>query len=82
MVDDCKVNLPSPRGHAVLPNMRHHGRIPTCGMILQYNLQQEEVVRNLFHIITKRVRMEGFVVFDYFSEYFVMLVHLCGLTAY
>ncbi|KAL6642405.1 hypothetical protein ACP70R_020586 [Stipagrostis hirtigluma subsp. patula] len=54
---------------AVLLNMRLHGRIPVCGMISQYNLERPEGVRNLFWVVAKRVRMEGFVSFDYFGEY-------------
>nr|ACG45753.1 NADP-dependent oxidoreductase P2 [Zea mays] len=54
---------------AVLPNMRIHGRIPTCGMISQYNLEEPEGVHNLFEIIAKRLRMEGFMVFDYYGQY-------------
>uniref|UniRef100_A0A0D9XXX2 Enoyl reductase (ER) domain-containing protein n=1 Tax=Leersia perrieri TaxID=77586 RepID=A0A0D9XXX2_9ORYZ len=52
---------------AVLPNMRLNGRIAACGMISQYNLEQPDGVRNLFYIITRRLRMEGFVVFDYYT---------------
>lgn len=54
---------------AVLMNMRLHGRIPVCGMISQYNLQQPEGVHNLFNLIAKRLRMEGFLVFDYYHLY-------------
>ena len=54
---------------AVLVNMRLHGRIAVCGMISQYNLEQPEGVHNLFCLITKRVRMEGFLVFDYYHLY-------------
>ncbi|XP_058101932.1 2-alkenal reductase (NADP(+)-dependent)-like isoform X4 [Magnolia sinica] len=54
---------------AVLLNMRLHGRIAACGMISQYNLEKPEGVHNLFCLITKRIRMEGFLVFDYYHLY-------------
>ncbi|RWR96737.1 2-alkenal reductase NADP+-dependent [Cinnamomum micranthum f. kanehirae] len=54
---------------AVLLNMRVHGRIAACGMISQYNLEQPEGIHNLFCLITKRIRMEGFLVSDYMHLY-------------
>ncbi|THG15205.1 hypothetical protein TEA_009978 [Camellia sinensis var. sinensis] len=43
--------------------------IELCGMISQYNFEQPEGVHNLLCLITKRVRMEGFIVFDYYHMY-------------
>ncbi|XP_077225305.1 2-alkenal reductase (NADP(+)-dependent)-like [Tasmannia lanceolata] len=62
---------------AVLPNMREHGRIAVCGMISQYNLEKPEGVHNLFSIVVKRVRMEGFMVFEHYHLYpqFLELTH-------
>lgn len=54
---------------AVLKNMRLHGRIAVCGMISQYNLEHSEGVHNLFQLVAKRIRMQGFLIFDYYDMY-------------
>ncbi len=54
---------------AALLNMRLHGRIPVCGMISQYNLDEPQGVKNLPSIIYKRVRIQGFTVMDYYHLY-------------
>ncbi|CAI9108404.1 OLC1v1007986C1 [Oldenlandia corymbosa var. corymbosa] len=54
---------------AVLLNMNNHGRIAACGMISQYNREEPEGAQNLFCVVTKRIRMEGFLVFDYYDQY-------------
>ncbi|KAL0432859.1 UNVERIFIED_CONTAM: 2-alkenal reductase (NADP(+)-dependent) [Sesamum latifolium] len=54
---------------AVLLNMRLHGRVSACGMISQYDVEELEGVKNMFNIVTKRIRMEGFLVSDYYHLY-------------
>lgn len=54
---------------AVLLNMRLNSRIVVCGMSAEHNLKEPEGVQNLRLIVHKRIRMQGFVVFDYFPQY-------------
>jgi NADPH-dependent curcumin reductase CurA len=49
--------------------MRHSGRVAVCGMISQYNLQEPEGLRNLFCIVPKAIRVEGFNVGGWFHVY-------------
>ncbi|KAK1315402.1 NADP-dependent alkenal double bond reductase P2 [Acorus calamus] len=46
-------------------DMRDHGRIAVCGLISQYNLIKQDSVHNLFCLITKRIRMQGFTEPDF-----------------
>ena len=55
---------------AVFTCLNVHARIAVCGQISQYNLEKPETgPRNLFHLIIKRARVEGFLVFDFLEHY-------------
>jgi NADPH-dependent curcumin reductase CurA len=51
---------------AAIDHMNPFGRIIACGMISQYNAApaQQYGVRNLMQVVTKRLRMQGFIVMD------------------
>ena len=55
---------------ATIGRMNDFGRIVVCGMISLYNdTTPRPGPGNLFQIITKRLRVEGFLVFDHWEEY-------------
>lgn len=49
----------------LLNHMNTHGRVVACGMISQYNTQDQYGVRNLVVVVGKRLRMQGFIVSDH-----------------
>jgi len=51
---------------AILPLMRLHGRIAVCGMIGQYNDADHPYgVKTLWQLVVNRIRMQGFITYDY-----------------
>ncbi len=51
---------------AALGALRQRGRVVACGAISQYNATELPAgPRNLFLVVTKRLRMEGFIVSDH-----------------
>ncbi|KAF7840172.1 2-alkenal reductase (NADP(+)-dependent) [Senna tora] len=54
---------------AALLNMRIHGRIGVCGMVSQQSLSKPKGIHNLFSLISKRIKMEGFLQSDYLHLY-------------
>ena len=55
---------------AALANMVTHGRIISCGMIAVYNATEPPPApRNLFQIVGKRLKIQGFIVRDHQEHY-------------
>ncbi|XP_031118397.1 2-alkenal reductase (NADP(+)-dependent) isoform X2 [Ipomoea triloba] len=61
----------------VLLNMRLHGRIAICGVVSQQTMTYPHY--NLFNLITKRVRMKGFLQSDYLHLFPKFLEHVTSL---
>ncbi len=51
---------------AILPLMRLHGRVAVCGMVGQYNDADHPYgVKTLWQLVVNRVRMQGFITYDF-----------------
>ena len=68
---DCYFdNVGGPISDAALLNVNERARIAVCGQISQYCNEKPEMGPRLqFQLIVKRVRMEGFLVFDFAKKY-------------
>ena len=54
---------------AVLLHCNKDARIPVCGMISQYNLDNQEPLYNMMQIISRRIRIQGFIMSDDMAKY-------------
>jgi NADPH-dependent curcumin reductase CurA len=55
---------------AALEEMKDFGRVVACGMISGYNdAVRPPGPRNIFRIVTKRLRMQGFIVIDFLPRF-------------
>lgn len=52
-----------------LSRAKVHSRFVICGAISQYNVAKPEGPKNYLMIISMRIRMQGFIVMDYTSEF-------------
>ena len=67
---------------AAIGALRLHGRIVACGAISRYNATEAlPGPRNLFLVVTKRLRMQGFIVFDHNDRYPAFLAEVAPLVA-
>jgi NADPH-dependent curcumin reductase CurA len=63
-------NVGGPLLETVIGHMALHGRIGLCGMISTYNAEQRPPgPSNLFDLVIRRVRMEGFLIMDYAARF-------------
>ncbi|KAK7272895.1 hypothetical protein RIF29_13937 [Crotalaria pallida] len=63
---------------AALLNMRIHGRIAVCGMVSQQSLSTPIGIYNLLNLITRRIKMQGFLQSDYLHLYPRFLEHVAS----
>jgi NADPH-dependent curcumin reductase CurA len=56
---------------AAIGSMKQHGRIVICGQLADYNAEPEQRygTRRVHEFIGRRLRMQGFVVFDFADRY-------------
>lgn len=52
-----------------LARAKPHARFVMCGGVSQYNSKDVQGPKNYLSIVSMRIRMEGFIVFDYAKEY-------------
>jgi NADPH-dependent curcumin reductase CurA len=53
----------------VLPRMNPFSRLPVCGLISQYNATEAYGVKNFRCILVNRIKVQGFIVFDFAERY-------------
>lgn len=53
---------------AAIDNLAKNARIAICGMISQYNTPDERGIRNLWNLLVKEARIEGFLVSSWFGS--------------
>jgi len=55
---------------AAIGSLRTRGRVVACGSIARYNdAEPSSGPRNLFMVVTKRLRIEGFIISDHFDRF-------------
>ena len=75
-------NVGGPQLEAALGALRPFGRVIACGQIAAYNDERPEPgPRNLFLVVTKRLRLEGFIVSDHWGRFPEFLAEVAPLVA-
>jgi len=68
-IDVCFDNVGGDHLEAAIGAMRNHGRIVACGSMSRYGDTEPVAPRNLFMIVTKRLRVEGFLISDHVDRF-------------
>ncbi|GMI63443.1 hypothetical protein like AT1G65560 [Hibiscus trionum] len=61
---------------AALLNMRIHGRIAVCGMVSLHSISDPKGIQNLFCVVPKRIKMQGFLQSDYLDKFPQFVEHV------
>lgn len=68
-IDVCFDNVGGAQLEAALNALRPFGRVVACGAISRYNDERPEPgPRNLSFVVTKRLRLQGFIVSDHYDR--------------
>ena len=52
----------------MLTRMKRHGRVAACGAITQYNKGDKDGLKNWFEVISNRIEIKGFIIFDFLNQ--------------
>ncbi|PON55414.1 Alcohol dehydrogenase superfamily, zinc-type [Parasponia andersonii] len=61
---------------AALGNMRVFGRVAACGMVSLHSLSDPQKLHNLYNLIPKRIKIQGFLQSDYLESFPRFLEHV------
>ncbi|MCX7051650.1 MAG: NADP-dependent oxidoreductase, partial [Proteobacteria bacterium] len=65
----------------VLARMNPFSRLPVCGLISQYNVTEPYGLRNFRSVLVNRIKMQGFIVFDFAARHPEAVKDLAGWLA-
>lgn len=75
-------NVGGPVTDAVFPHLNVNSRVAICGQISQYNaVDAPQGPRLLWHFIVKRIRAQGFLVFDFKERHAAALADMAAWVA-
>ena len=63
---------------AALDNMRVHGRVAVCGVLSQQDFSKPRGIYKWLNLITKSIKMQGFLQHDYLHLYPSFMEHVIG----